>query len=274
MLRPHLLFERLRALGADGPVVVAHRGDRVHHPENTLAAFRAARTLGVPMQEFDVRVTRDGVHVCIHDATLDRTTDAATRLGPGALVAQASLRDVEQLDAGSWFGAGHGSERVPTLASALAAMLPRCIPLIEHKAGGAPAYVAELRRLGVAAECILQSFDWSFVAAAGALAPELALAVLGPTEAFQRPDGDALAAAARIGAGMVHWEAASLDAEDVERVHNAGMLLTTYTTNDALGWCGGALLGVDAMCTDDPGGMLSLRAAGRFRAGSSGTARE
>lgn len=270
MPRPHPLFERLRAQRADGPVIVAHRGDRVHHPENTLAAFRAACALGVPMQEFDVRVTRDGAHVCIHDASFDRTTDAASRLGPGAMVAQTSLRELEQLDAGSWFGAGHGGERVPTLAAALAVMLPQCIPLIEHKAGAAQGYVAELRRLGVAAACILQSFDWSFVAAAGGLAPEIALAVLGPTSEFPRPHASALAAAARTGAGMVHWEAASLGADDVERVHDAGMLLTTYTTNDALGWCGGAMLGVDAMCTDDPGGILALRTAVRLRAGVRG----
>ena len=95
MPRPHPVFDHLLGLGADGPVVVAHRGDRVHHPENTLAAFQAAAELGAPMQEFDVRVTRDGALVCLHDATLDRTTDAATLLGPGALVAQITLPELQ-----------------------------------------------------------------------------------------------------------------------------------------------------------------------------------
>ena len=155
---------------------------------------------------------------------------------------------------------------MPTLEAALAVMLPRYIPLIEHKAGGAARYVAELRRLGVATECILQSFDWSFVAAARALAPELATAVLGPTPEHGRPDARALDAAKAMGAGMVHWEASSLREDEVRLVHSTGMLLTTYTTNDAIGWCGGATLGFDAMCTDDPTGMLALRAAGRLRA--------
>lgn len=270
MPRPHPIFERLRGLLADGPIVVAHRGDRVHHPENTLAAFRAAAEIGAPMQEFDVRVTRDGALVCIHDTTLDRTTDAAMRLGPGALVAQTPLAVLQQLDASGGPPTGRHDERVPTLAAALAVMLPRCIPLIEHKAGDAAVYVGELRRLGVVTECILQSFDWSFVAAARASAPELATALLGPTPEHSLPDAHALEAAEEIGAGIIHWEATTLREDDVRRVHAAGMLLTTYTTNTALGWCGGAMLGVDAMCTDDPAGMLALRAAGRLRAANRG----
>src|SRR5262245_52959971 len=131
------LFTRLRELARQGPVVVAHRGNSHAYPENTLSAFTAAATLGAPMQEFDVQVTADGQLVCLHDATLDRTTDAAARLGPGALLAQTTLAQVQQLDAGAWKGAAHAGARVPTLAAALAAMLPRSIPMIEHKAGSA-----------------------------------------------------------------------------------------------------------------------------------------
>jgi glycerophosphoryl diester phosphodiesterase len=100
-LRPPL------AKAAD-PVVVGHRGLPTHAPENTLAAFRACIDLRVGV-ELDVRRTRDGQLVCLHDATLDRTTT-----GKGKL-ADVSLRELRQLDAGTKFDPAFASERVPTL---------------------------------------------------------------------------------------------------------------------------------------------------------------
>lgn len=259
----HPVFDRLREAARNAPLVVAHRGASDQHPENTLAAFAAARQLGVPMQEFDVRTTRDGVLVCIHDETCDRTSDAARRLGPGALVAQLRHAELANLDMGRWKSIAHAGERMPTLAEALAAIAP-AVPMIEHKAGTASAYVAAITAAGQLHGCILQSFDWSFLAAAHQLAPELALAALGPG-AHAHPDDDALAAAGRFGAGMLHWAADALTRDDVERIHAAGMLVCTYTTDQEVGWYGGAQLGFDAMCTNRPARMQELVRAGRLR---------
>jgi glycerophosphoryl diester phosphodiesterase len=261
----HPVFDALRHGRTDGPVVVAHRGDSSRFPENTLSAFRAAYQLGVAMQEFDVRATRDGVLVCIHDETFDRTSDAARKLGPGALVAQATHAEASRLDAGAWRNPAHAGQRIPTLAEVLAVLLPGSIPLIEHKAGGADRYIDALRRHDALRRCIVQSFDWDFVAAAGKLAPPLALAVLGPTARFPEPDAAAVEAALTLGAGMMHWRDSALRSEDVERIHTAGLLLCTYTTDAEIGWRGGAALGIDAMCTNDPGGMLALRRSGQLR---------
>jgi glycerophosphoryl diester phosphodiesterase len=252
-------FERIRQQLVDGPVVVAHRGDSSSHAENTLAAFAAARQQGVPMQEFDVRATRDRVLCCLHDATFDRTTDAARILGPGALIAQTTWTETQRLDAGSWHGEHDRGQRVPTLAQALSTMLPDCIPLIEHKAGEVSDYVALLRQTATVDQCILQSFDWAFVGDAHAALPSLALAVLGPTTAFPQPDDDAIAAAKRIGAGMMHWSDRELTHEHIARVHAAGLLVCTYTTDHEVGWVGGAALGFDAMCTNRPGCMMDAR---------------
>lgn len=266
----HPVFESLRRDRVDGPVVVAHRGDSARFPENTLPAFRAACDLGVTMQEFDIRCSRDGVLLCIHDATFDRTTDAPTRLGPGALVEQTTSQEVARLDAGAWWGVVHAGAKVPQLAQVLEVLRPGCIPMIEHKAGSADAFVQELRRLDALRTCIVQSFDWHFVAAAGRLAPELALATLGPTAQFPEPDAAAIAAALALGAGMMHWHDRALHRADVDRIHAAGMLLCTYTTDGELGWRGGAALGFDAMCTNDPSGMLTLRRSGCLRSNGPG----
>jgi glycerophosphoryl diester phosphodiesterase len=77
--------------------VIAHRGASGQLPENTLAAFRRAIELGADAIEFDVRLTRDGVPVVIHDPTVDRTTNGS---GP---VHSFTLAELRQLDAGARF---------------------------------------------------------------------------------------------------------------------------------------------------------------------------
>ncbi|MEO6596359.1 MAG: glycerophosphodiester phosphodiesterase family protein [Planctomycetota bacterium] len=246
-------------------MVVAHRGASSNWPENTLPAFAAATKIGVVMQEFDVRSTRDDVLVCVHDATLDRTTDAALRLGPGAAVAQARREEVAGLDAGRWFGPEHAGTRIPTLGQALDVMLPNCIPMIEHKAGSVRLYLDELRQHDALHRCVLQSFDWKFVAEARASAPDLATALLGPSHDFPRLDRAVLAAAEHIGAGMLHWNDRQVHLVEIEQVHVRGLLLCTYTTDDEVGWFGGAALGIDAMCTNAPERMIELRGTGALR---------
>lgn len=264
------VFARLHALTGHGPIVTAHRGDSTNHPENTLPAFEAAVAMGAPMQEFDVQVAACGGLVCMHDATLDRTTDAARVLGPGALLSQLPASRIAELDAGQWKGSQHAGARVPTLAQALEVMLPDSVPMIEHKGGHAEAFVAELRRLGVIDQVLLQSFDWQFVAAARQLCPELSLGLLGPTHQVRQIDDQVLRAASAMDVDLVHWYARSLRAAEVERVHADGRLVCTYTSDDELAWFGAKALQVDAMCTNDPSRMLQQ--LGRKAAANPGSA--
>src|SRR5262245_51004426 len=82
--------------------VIAHRGGSKLRPENTLASFDHAIALGVDALECDVHLSADGEPVVIHDATLDRTTDAS---GP---VADRRADDLAGLDAGFHFAAADG----------------------------------------------------------------------------------------------------------------------------------------------------------------------
>src|SRR5215216_1412155 len=63
-----------------GPLIIAHRGASAVAPENTLAAFEAAIAAGADGIEFDVRLSRDGVPVVIHDDTLYRTAGVRGRV--------------------------------------------------------------------------------------------------------------------------------------------------------------------------------------------------
>jgi glycerophosphoryl diester phosphodiesterase len=86
---------------------IAHRGGIIAgFPENTLSAYRRAISLGVDVIEIDLRGTRDGEIVVIHDASLDRTTN-----GTGN-VSEHTLAELKQLDAGN-------GERIPTYQEVL-----------------------------------------------------------------------------------------------------------------------------------------------------------
>jgi glycerophosphoryl diester phosphodiesterase len=76
--------------------VVAHRGSSAAHAEHTLAAYELALEEGADALECDVRLTRDGVLVCVHDRTVDRTSD-----GRG-VVSTLELADLAELDFASW----------------------------------------------------------------------------------------------------------------------------------------------------------------------------
>lgn len=95
---------------------MAHRGNRVACPENTLASFRRALEDDADILETDLHVSSDGVFVCIHDGTLDRTTDGR---GP---VEVRSLAELKALSA-SCGRPAYVAERIPTLAE-VATLLP------------------------------------------------------------------------------------------------------------------------------------------------------
>ncbi|WP_433855824.1 glycerophosphodiester phosphodiesterase [Streptomyces kronopolitis] len=99
------------------PVTVAHRGAASYAPENTLASIDAAARLGFEWVENDVQRTKDGELVILHDSSLARTTNVE-QVFPGRSpwnVSDFTLREIEKLDAGSWFGAKFKGEQVPTL---------------------------------------------------------------------------------------------------------------------------------------------------------------
>jgi glycerophosphoryl diester phosphodiesterase len=93
--------------------VIGHRGASAYAPENTLASFALAKEMGADWFELDSTLTRDGQVIVIHDDTLDRTTNGK---GP---VADMTLAQLKQLDAGAWKDPKFAGERLPTLAEAL-----------------------------------------------------------------------------------------------------------------------------------------------------------
>lgn len=130
-----------RIASAGEPLVVAHRGLLLHAPENTLANFRACLELRLGF-EFDVERTKDGHLVCLHDDTVNRTTNGTGK------VADLTLEELRRLDAGSWFDPRFAGERVPTIEEVLALVAEyrrhEVLVAVDLKAAGVEEEVARL----------------------------------------------------------------------------------------------------------------------------------
>jgi glycerophosphoryl diester phosphodiesterase len=186
-----------------------HRGARGLAPENTLAAFGAALAVGVTTLELDLGVTADDVLVVLHDPYLSpaiaRGPDGAWLRAPTPRVRDLTLAELRRYDVGRidpasayarrWPGQQPvDGERIPTLAEVVALAAARGadgVALnVETKLSPetpdatvpperfAALLVDELRRLGVTARTLVQSFDWRTLREVRRRAPEIATACL------------------------------------------------------------------------------------------------
>lgn len=214
---------------------VAHRGLSAEVPENTLAAFGAAVTAGFPGVELDLRTTKDGHLVVLHDGGLQRTTDGTGR------VDLLSLKEVQAFDAGG----GH----VPRLEE-LFTMLASWDGLynLELKVTSAARPTVDLvRRFRLGGRVQISSMDPMALAEVHKLAPELArgLICLGPPD-----DGD-LNVAKAAGCTWLNVDHDFIDmAEEVGAWHEAGFKVAAWTVNDVARAKDLVAMGVECIITD------------------------
>lgn len=123
----------------EAQMIVAHRGASFDAPENTLAAFQEAWKQKADAIEGDFYLTKDGHIVCLHDKTTERTTAGAAKLNP----AESTLKQLRDLDVGSWKHEKYAGERIPLLEEVLATVPQTGKILIEIKCG--PEIVEPLR---------------------------------------------------------------------------------------------------------------------------------
>lgn len=167
MLSPLISLARL--------VAIAHRGGSALRPENTLAAFDLAVSLGVDAIECDVHLSRDDVPVVIHDPMVDRTTDGS---GP---VGGFSAAELEELDAGFHFQPASGypfrgrGVGVPTLDAVLGRYPdhPVIIEIKGERPATADRVLAVIRRHDADRRVIIGGFSHKVLAAVRQAAPHL-----------------------------------------------------------------------------------------------------
>ncbi|GAB5407919.1 MAG: glycerophosphodiester phosphodiesterase [Balneolaceae bacterium] len=165
----------------DGFVVIAHRGASYYAPENTHSAFKLAIEMKAEMIELDVSLSKDGITVVVHDETVDRTTD-----GEGS-VGSFTLKELKNLETGSWFDTEFSGEPFPTLVEVLAYTKDKIAVNIEIKAEAVTNYstggivdkaLKIVREAEVSEQVIFSSFDYRVMEHLEELAPEIPKAIL------------------------------------------------------------------------------------------------
>ncbi len=234
--------------------VIAHRGASAHAPENTLAAFALAVEMQADMVELDVHLCKDGQLVVIHDATLDRTTSGSGN------VAEHTLAQLRQLDAGGWFDRKFGRERIPTLSEALETVGGECGVNVEIKyasryPGIARAVVDALRETGrPPTDFIVSAFEHDVLDEIKALSPQLPVAPL--FSAFPN-------AADSLKGEYLHPAHKIVDEDVVRRAEGKGQRVNAWTVNDDEGYRRMIDSGVYGIITDRPDALVRYLEAAR-----------
>lgn len=240
MANPLLAFE-----------IVAHRGSSDDAPENTVAAAQLAWDRKADAVEFDVRLTKDGHLVVIHDADTKRTT------GFRGLAGNLSLAELQRLDAGKWKGAKFAGERLPTLEQMLVTKEGKGRFFVELKGGPGmvPALKESLGRAGLkAGQVVIIAFDRGAVAAAKRELPRHQALWLVDYKRDTPPLDQVIALAKEAGAdGLNLSRKWPIDAALVRRVKEAGLSLSVWTVDDAKEAKRLKEAGVDAITTNRPG---------------------
>jgi glycerophosphoryl diester phosphodiesterase len=237
--------------GFRAPAIVAHRGYSARAPENTLAAVRLAIACYADWIEIDVRATRDGMPVVLHDETLDRTTT-----GSGPLNEWSFWRLREQVAI-----AGTERDRVPTLAEVLAVTRGRAPLAIEVKEIEVTERVLrDIAEADAAPWVAVWSFHREVLDVARAEAPDVPLAFLhrGSRAARAWSPGEFLYHAERLGALGVSFFPEDIDSGVVEAARERGLRVYTGTVNDARAAMRVIRAGVDAVITDEPVALRAL----------------
>jgi glycerophosphoryl diester phosphodiesterase len=246
------MFGSLRAPG-EPAFIAGHRGDRAHFPENTLPALQAVLDGDFDFVEADVHLTADGVPVIIHDDTIDRTTN-----GTG-LVAELTLAQLRQFDAGSWYSMDFAGTPVPTLDEFLAIFAnSKKKGMIELKGIWTTEQVRTVTELiygrGVQNRIIFEAFDYETLESLAHAAP------IFPRVIIQKYlPADPVELANRFGAIAVLTSLTSLEErpDSVQKLHEAGLGIVLYTLNKKTKWSDALGMGVDGIITDKPSSLDS-----------------
>ena len=267
------------------PLVIAHRGASGLAPENTLAAFNMAIALGADGVEMDVQLSADNRVIVMHDARVNRTTNATGNL------ADFTADQIAKLDAGAWFdrrlairprgramaerasnsargnGLRFSGEPVPTLEAALALLAQASLRRIYIELKGnrgekqslLEATLALVREFHMEQSATLLSFDHNVVKQAKQLAPDIRTAAT-----------FSIAGRGSANAGSIIDSAARADADEaalhyglatrrtVEALHESGIAVSVWTANSKLVMRRLAARGVDSIMTNFPNRLIGV----------------
>jgi len=235
--------------------VIGHRGGSALAPENTLTAYRNAIEVGADYVEIDVRATRDGALVIMHDGTVDRTTN-----GHGA-VKDLDFATLRSLDAGSKFDPKYAGEKIPTLDEALEVCRGHIHIYLDHKRAPTEQVWQALKAHGMERDVIIYGdvdglCEWKRIAPAVPVMPSL-------PEPYRRPGGIAelerVLPAEIFDGGVEEWTA-----DLVAQAHAEGARVYVdclWESDNPEGYRRALAIGVDGIQTDRPDALIALLAS-------------
>ncbi len=216
-------------------IIVAHRGAPAYAPENTIQSFEKAWKLGADMIELDLRETDDGYLVCIHDSTVDRTTN-----GSGD-VSSFTLKELKKLDAGA-------GQEIPLLEDVLKFARGKLQVNIDLKIAGAERRIIDtITRLNMNQDVLISSFLHILLSEVREIDESIKVAIL-----IEHAVENLASYAKDLGAYAVNPAKELTNAELVQNVHHFGIRVFPWTVNNELLMKNLFDIGVDGIITDHP----------------------
>lgn len=239
--------------------VMVHRGMAIAAPENSARAIEMCIEDYCEWVEIDIRLTKDGQHVLIHNETLDSTTNGKGR------VSDFTLAELQQLDAGSWFGERFAHTRLLSLPEALSLAKGKINYYLDCKQVDLQRLVEEVVAAGMERQVIvyeapenltrLRQFSKSAIAGMTKYRPNM------PLDAFIK----------EVAPAAVEIDASDLTPELAQKFHDAGIKVQAKVLGDRWDnpqtWASVIGAGADWLQTDEPAGVLFLsahRRTGKF----------
>jgi glycerophosphoryl diester phosphodiesterase len=226
----------------DDVAVIAHRGAAGKAPENTLASVRQAMKDGADWIEIDVQESMDGEVVVIHDS------DFMKLAGKDLKVWDSTLKELREIDVGSWFGPEFSAERVPTLTQVLEETRGQSRVLIELKYYGHDQQLEQrvvdiVEKAGMVNEVAVMSLKLSGIKKFHALRPDWVVGLLSSKAIGNLYDLDMDFFAINMGMATPGF---------IRNVHLADKQVFVWTVNDQVSMSRMISLGVDGIITDEP----------------------
>lgn len=225
--------------------LIAHRGASSICPENTRSAFLKALEIEADWIEADIRLSKDGRWVIIHDPDLKK------HIGTRQKVEALTLAELKQYDLGSWFGFEFKGETILTLEEACHLILPRASLILDVKTEGQPSALAASLKQVLEREnqrkVLLSSFSLSFLKECHRVMPDILLGYL-----FDHPNMLKTWLAYKEPLYSLHPHQSLFTSEMVERAHSKGLKVFVWTVNRAQDMEEVMKRGADGFFTDFP----------------------
>ena len=252
------------------PLIIAHRGDSSHAPENTFAAFRRAVEAGADGIELDVRLSKDGVAVVCHDSSLERTGSVKGK------VADFTAAELKKIDVGSWFNKRVPQKADPEFTKEQLQTLSATLRFLKNFSG--LVYIelkckdADVEKLAKAVcdvicgspmlpQIIVKSFKLQAIPYIKAMCPQARTAALFAPKIrnILRKEKHLVRIAEQLGADEISLHYTLATRKLMKKAAQRNLPVTIWTADNPRWIRRGLKLGLNAIITNDPARLLDRR---------------